>query len=469
MAQSNDTPIFNLKAVVQETGLKPDTLRAWERRYGLPEPKRTPSGHRLYTQRDIDVLKWLIARQDEGLNISRAVALWQELARDVGDPLQPRSGAPTAPNARPLATNPPGPAIPTAGAGDTLAGLSEQWVSACLSFDEQSAESILSSAFALFPVEIVCLELIQRGLALIGSGWYEGKVTVQQEHFATALAIRRLEALLAATPPPSRNERILVGCPPEESHTFVPLMLSLLLRRRGWNVLYLGADIPMRSLELTVKTTRPTLVILTAQQLHTAASLLEMSQVLLSERIPLAYGGLIFNLLRDLVDVIPGYFLGTQLEHAVRQVEQLMPMARPMVATRTAGREYVDTLHFFQERKARIEADVWKSMEYTGMPQRHLANANANLGRNIIAALTLGDIEFLGPDMDWIEGLLVNHFQMPVHLLDDYLEAYYAAVRTHLGERGAPIVQWFEQLLGVESPFRATELPINEANQRRSQ
>lgn len=60
------TPTFNLKAVVQETGIKPDTLRAWERRYGLPEPDRSTGGHRLYSQRNIDTLRWLIARQEEG-------------------------------------------------------------------------------------------------------------------------------------------------------------------------------------------------------------------------------------------------------------------------------------------------------------------------------------------------------------------------------------------------------------------
>ena len=54
------TPTYNLKAVVQETGLKPDTLRAWERRYGIPEPDRTGGGHRLYSQHDINTLKWLL-------------------------------------------------------------------------------------------------------------------------------------------------------------------------------------------------------------------------------------------------------------------------------------------------------------------------------------------------------------------------------------------------------------------------
>ena len=85
---NDDTPIYNLKAVVQETGLKPDTLRAWERRYSLPEPNRTGGGHRLYSQQDINTLKWLLARQDEGMTISRAVSLWRGLQAEGRDPLQ---------------------------------------------------------------------------------------------------------------------------------------------------------------------------------------------------------------------------------------------------------------------------------------------------------------------------------------------------------------------------------------------
>ena len=186
------------------------------------------------------------------------------------------------------------------GNGDTVANLRQSWVNACLAFDEYQAEQLLSQAFALFPAETVCLDVIQKGLAEIGEGWYRGRVTVQQEHFASALALRRMEALLISTPSPTRPGRIMVGCPPEEEHTFVPLMLSLLLRRRGWEVIYLGANVPIRSIEATVGVVRPNLVILTAQQLHTAASLLEMAEVLYSERVPVAFGGLIFTEVPDL-------------------------------------------------------------------------------------------------------------------------------------------------------------------------
>ena len=79
---NDDVPIFNLRAVVQETGIKPDTLRAWERRYGLPIPKRTEGGHRLYSRRDIETVKWLLAQRKAGLGISKAVALWKQLDLD---------------------------------------------------------------------------------------------------------------------------------------------------------------------------------------------------------------------------------------------------------------------------------------------------------------------------------------------------------------------------------------------------
>ena len=61
-----------------------------------------------------------------------------------------------------------------------------------MNFDEQQAERIITQAFGLFSVERVCLDVLQKGLAVIGEGWYAGHVTVQQEHFASALAIRRL-------------------------------------------------------------------------------------------------------------------------------------------------------------------------------------------------------------------------------------------------------------------------------------
>src|SRR4249919_2127479 len=75
LAQLSTAPVFNTKAVARETGVPADTFRAWERRYGIPRPQRTPGGHRLYSERDIRIIRWLRDRTDEGVNISHAVML----------------------------------------------------------------------------------------------------------------------------------------------------------------------------------------------------------------------------------------------------------------------------------------------------------------------------------------------------------------------------------------------------------
>ncbi len=439
MPDSNRIPTFNLKAVVQETGLKPDTLRAWERRYGLPEPGRTSGGHRLYSQRDIDILKWLVARQEEGLTIKRAVELWHQLAGDGQDPLYAEGYS--------LHNGQLNQTI-SAPAGESLENLRQNWVSACMAFDEMRAEQTLSQAFALHPVETVCLELLQKSLAEIGQGWYQGDITVQQEHFASELTMRRLEALLAASPPPTRAERILVGCPSEEEHTFGPLLLTLLLRRRGWEVLFLGANVPASRMNATVAVVKPSLVILVAQQLPTAASLLEMSRGLQSANVPLAYGGLIFNRLPQLRSHIPGHFLGERIDQAVSQVARWLNSVNTLsskVTVEPGPVSYRQVLAHYLERQGAMEADVWQALRATALLPDYLANANKHLSRNIVAALTLGDFSLLVPEITWVKEMLI-HYGLPADLLSRYLEVYHQAAQTHLDEPGQPLVDWLAQL-----------------------
>lgn len=440
MNPSPDTPVYNLKAVVRETGLKPDTIRAWERRYGLPEPRRTESGHRLYSHNDINMLKWLVARQAEGMSISRAVVLWQRLAANV-DPAEAVALAPGL-SASPTPLMPP-VATPVT---DNLTTLRDAWLKACLHFDEQTAERIVSQAFALFSVEVVCIELLQRALALIGEGWFEGKITVQQEHFASALAIRRLEALLAATPPPTRPNRILVGCPPEETHTFAPMLLALLLRRRGWDVIFLGGDIPLTDLVATTRAARPQLVVLVAQQLYTAARLLEMGRLLFNEQTPMAFGGRIFSQLPELRQRIPGYYLGDHIDAASQAVEQILAAPRPQAALTPVSAEYQDALRHFTTRIAQIEAEVWRSLDSIGMDHQHLEQANHNLSRNLVAALMLGNLDFLRPQFEWIEELIQTHYELSEQMLEAYMGAYIRAIDVHSGKAGVLITNWLREV-----------------------
>lgn len=153
-------PAFNLKVVLQETNLAADTLRAWERRYGLPAPQRTAGGHRLYSQYDIEMIKWLLARQAEGLSISRAVDLWNEHNASGVDPLDGFSPSILSPaQATPALYIPPNTNL------DFLRG---QWIEACMKFSELNSERVLNQAFSMFPVEAVCINVLQKGMAEIG-------------------------------------------------------------------------------------------------------------------------------------------------------------------------------------------------------------------------------------------------------------------------------------------------------------
>ncbi|MCA9973900.1 MAG: MerR family transcriptional regulator, partial [Anaerolineales bacterium] len=314
MTTLDTSPTFNLKVVVHETGVKPDTLRAWERRYGLPNPMRSEGRHRLYSPYDIQVILWLVARQTEGLSISRAAELWHSLVDAGKDPLQlyVDTGSPTTPE------------IPPTSVGSKIDDIRAAWIQACMQFDERQAEQILTHAFALYSPVMVCLEVLQKGLAQIGESWYRNTATVQQEHFASALAMRRINALVAAAPAPTRTERLVVACPAHEDHVFAPLLLTLILRYQGWDVVYLGANVPTTRLESLLESVEPDLLILTAQQLYTSANLLQLAEYVADKGHMLAFGGRIFNYIPQLRERIPGFFLGERLEGAARSVAQLL-------------------------------------------------------------------------------------------------------------------------------------------------
>ena len=84
----SDRPMFNTKAVVQQTGIPAPTLRAWERRYALFSPKRADNDYRLYTERDIVLIRWLRGRVENGMSISQAIALYRHLNQDQAQRLE---------------------------------------------------------------------------------------------------------------------------------------------------------------------------------------------------------------------------------------------------------------------------------------------------------------------------------------------------------------------------------------------
>ena len=95
-----------------------------------------------------------------------------------------------------------------------------------------------------------------------------------------------------------------------EEHVIGPLLFQLLLRRKGWETVYWGANIPRQRLEESLDIVRPHLIVFTAQQLYTVAGLQSMADNLARKGIPVAYAGRAFVYMPELCSHIRGHYLG---------------------------------------------------------------------------------------------------------------------------------------------------------------
>ena len=302
LAQLSTSPVFNTKADARETGVPADTFRAWERRYGVPRPQRTAGGHRLYSERDIGIIRWLRDRTNEGVNISHAVMLLTDIL-DAPANVPANNG-----EARAL---------------DRMVG---EFVHALTEFDVATGERVLNEAFAIHPFEQVLLELIQPSMVEVGELWHRGQINVAVEHFATQFVRRKLAGLMNVFEGVGSRGTIIVGCAPSELHDLGVLMSALFLVRRGWHVVYLGPQVPEIDLLEAVRTIKPLLVCLSASTVATAMELIAVARNL-SEAFPnllFGYGGRVFNNNPEIRTSMPGTFLGHDAREFVETANALL-------------------------------------------------------------------------------------------------------------------------------------------------
>jgi MerR family transcriptional regulator, light-induced transcriptional regulator len=308
LAQFSAAPVFNTKAVARETSVPADTFRAWERRYGMPRPQRTPGGHRLYSERDIAIIRWLRDRTNEGMNISHAVLL----LTDTFDT----------------------PAINTPTGNDearALEQLIDEFVQGLVRFDSAHADQILSEAFSIYPFEQILLELVQPAMIDIGERWHRGEINIAVEHFATQFVRRKLAGLLNIFEGSAYRATVVVGCAPGELHDLGALLSALFLVRRGWHVIYLGPQVPLFDLLETVQALKPTMVCLSASTMETALELIPVARGLIEAypQVYFGYGGRVFNINPELRNSMPGTFLGQDARELVAMAGQLLSGSVP--------------------------------------------------------------------------------------------------------------------------------------------
>lgn len=310
-------PVYNTRAVVQRTTVPADTFRAWERRYGLPQPTRTPGNQRLYSDRDVAIIAWLRDQTRAGLTISQAVAMFRAREMEV-----PMAGAGAMP------------------AAERMAGVRDEVVEALVGYDAARAERAVEEAIALLPVEDVCLHILQPALYEIGHRWERGEVGVSVEHFASGFVLRRLGTLFNLSQPEVGRGPVLAACAEGELHEVGLLLTSLFLSRRGFRVVYLGADLPLRDLIAAVRRVRPPLVLLSASTAETveclvraATELRRRCEVGVGDEEPIrpcpriGYGGHAFLLRPELRERVDGVFLGRDAAEAVTAVDRVLAEA----------------------------------------------------------------------------------------------------------------------------------------------
>lgn len=227
---------YRMKTVSELTGIPRNTLVAWERRYGVPEPERLTNGYRLYTDQDVAILIRLRDAIAKGLSISEAI----ELVRERGESAPAANGA----------------ALADAGAVSVQRDL----LDALLAFDRPRAERLVERLIHL-PFLAAIDEIYFPVLRRIGALWEEGHATVAQEHFVTAFVRDQLVAMLlrvgAGRP---TGPRVACVTFPGEKHELALLALAVHLSLQGSRVTYLGADLPTKEVCRFVEETKPDVI-----------------------------------------------------------------------------------------------------------------------------------------------------------------------------------------------------------------
>lgn len=227
--------------LARRTGVSVDTLRAWERRYGLLRPRRSPGGFRLYSHRDEMTVRTMLEELDLGFPASQAAKLaLTRIAQPNGDR-----------------------AARLPARSDAFAQARDELQAALTGFHGELAHHIIDRMLVEFSLDTVLEEVMLPCLVQIGDGWHRGEVTVAQEHFASNLIRERLLAL-ARLDAWGRGPRAILACGPDERHDIALIGFGIILGRDGWRTTFLGADTPVETLAEASETLRPDVVVLSA-------------------------------------------------------------------------------------------------------------------------------------------------------------------------------------------------------------
>jgi MerR family transcriptional regulator, light-induced transcriptional regulator len=235
--------MYTIKQAALRSGVNVPLLRAWERRYRIVAPARTDSGYRLYDEDAIASLRAMRTLVDGGWSARQAAEHVAAASPEERAQLANRGAAST----------------------EEPDGGSEAFVAAAARIDAPAIERVLDEMFASGSFERVVEDRLYPALTALGEGWASGAVDVAGEHAASSAAVRRLSMAFEAAGNAGSGERpVLVGLPPGMRHEIGALGFAVAARRSGFNVVYLGPDVPVASWAAAVDRTRARAAVLGA-------------------------------------------------------------------------------------------------------------------------------------------------------------------------------------------------------------
>lgn len=292
-ATRNPPDLYPIRTVATLTGVNAITLRAWERRYGLIKPVRTDSGHRLYTQDDIDTIHRVVALLDKGMAISQ---------------VRPALATPAAAGSRAAEDGP-------------WTGYRERMITAISRFDENRLEDIYNELLSLYPADLATAKVLLPLLVDLGTRWENAEGSVAEEHFFGVYLRNKLGARFHHRSRQNTGPKLLAACLPGEHHEVGLLLFALAAHDQGFRLVLLGADMPLTELGYAARRARADAIVLSGS-IEPLPGLLDVDLAKLTEEAgrPVFVGGLIAVGHRDAIVAAAAVPIGNDIAAGLKRI-----------------------------------------------------------------------------------------------------------------------------------------------------
>lgn len=294
-----DEGLLPIRTVSSLTGVNSVTLRAWERRYDLIKPIRTPKGHRLYTMADVELIHHVVSLLGHGMSIGQV--------RQVLDADKTRTES-------------------TAGSDfDPWLNYQHRLLQAIIAFDDGDLNEIYNEVLSLYPVDIVTNRLIVPLLRELGERWAQGSGSIAEEHFFSVFLRNKLGARFHHLNRDRQGPKLLAACLPGEQHEVGLLLFALAALDWDYRVVLLGPNTPLGELPPVVAQAAIQAIVLSGS-LEVAATVVEEELPLLCRTVvvPVFVGGRINERYRDAIAGAGATPLEDDLNLALRWIDSTL-------------------------------------------------------------------------------------------------------------------------------------------------